>query len=55
VGNLTGDTHPMHLVMHQVVGRVPFDVEAYTGPPEPCGDRRLCDSRRRIPVAAPRR
>ena len=30
--NLTGDTHPMHthLFMHQVVGRVPFDVEAYT-------------------------
>jgi len=29
--NLTGDTHPMHthLVMHQVVGRVPFDVKAY--------------------------
>jgi spore coat protein A len=30
--NLTGDTHPMHphLVTHQVVGRVPFDVEAYS-------------------------
>jgi spore coat protein A len=30
--NLTGDTHPMHthLFMHQVIGRVPFDVEAYT-------------------------
>jgi spore coat protein A len=30
--NLTGDTHPMHthLFMHEVVGRVPFDVEAYT-------------------------
>ena len=29
--NLTGDTHPMHphLVTHQVVGRVPFDVESY--------------------------
>ena len=29
--NLTGDTHPMHthLVMFQVVGRTPFDVEAY--------------------------
>jgi len=29
--NLTGDTHPMHphLVTHQVVGRVPFDVDAY--------------------------
>src|SRR4030095_12719286 len=28
---LTGDPHPMHtpLVMHQVVGRVPFDVGAY--------------------------
>jgi spore coat protein A, manganese oxidase len=30
--NLTGDTHPMHthLFMHQVVGRVPFDAQAYT-------------------------
>jgi spore coat protein A len=29
--NLTGDTHPMHthLFTHQVVGRTPFDVEAY--------------------------
>lgn len=29
--NLTGDTHPMHvhLVMFQVVGRTPFNVEAY--------------------------
>jgi spore coat protein A len=29
--NLTGDTHPMHthLVTHQVVGRWPFDVDAY--------------------------
>ena len=29
--NLTGDTHPMHmhLVTFQVVGRVPFDVDAY--------------------------
>jgi spore coat protein A len=29
--NLTGDTHPMHvhLFMFQVVGRVPFDVDAY--------------------------
>jgi spore coat protein A, manganese oxidase len=29
--NMTGDTHPMHthLVTHQVVGRTPFDVEAY--------------------------
>ena len=29
--NLTGDTHPMHthLVTHQVVGRVPFDVDSY--------------------------
>ncbi|MGE5828656.1 MAG: multicopper oxidase family protein [Micromonosporaceae bacterium] len=29
--NLTGDTHPMHthLFMHQVIGRTPFDVEAY--------------------------
>ena len=29
--NLTADTHPMHthLVTHQVVGRVPFDVDAY--------------------------
>jgi spore coat protein A len=29
--NLTGDTHPMHthLVTHQVVGRAPFDVDAY--------------------------
>ncbi len=29
--NLTEDTHPMHphLVTHQVVGRVPFDVAAY--------------------------
>jgi spore coat protein A, manganese oxidase len=29
--NLTGDTHPMHthLVTHQVVGRTPFDAEAY--------------------------
>jgi spore coat protein A, manganese oxidase len=37
--NLTGDTHPMHthLFTHQVIGRTPFDVEAYvaaagTGP-----------------------
>ena len=30
--NLTPDTHPMHphLVTHQVIGRVPFDVAAYT-------------------------
>jgi spore coat protein A len=30
--NLTGDTHPMHahLVTFQVVGRVPFDVAAYS-------------------------
>jgi spore coat protein A, manganese oxidase len=30
--NLTGDTHPMHphLVTHQVVGRMPFDVDAYS-------------------------
>jgi spore coat protein A, manganese oxidase len=29
--NLTGDTHPMHthLVTFQVVGRVPFDADAY--------------------------
>jgi spore coat protein A, manganese oxidase len=29
--NLTGDTHPMHthLVTHQVIGRVPFDVDRY--------------------------
>jgi spore coat protein A len=29
--NMTGDTHPMHthLVTHQVVGRTPFDVDAY--------------------------
>ncbi len=29
--NLTGDTHPMHthLVMFQVIGRTPFDAEAY--------------------------
>jgi spore coat protein A len=29
--NMTGDTHPMHthLFTHQVVGRTPFDVEAY--------------------------
>jgi spore coat protein A len=29
--NLTGDTHPMHthLVTFQVIGRTPFDVEAY--------------------------
>jgi spore coat protein A len=29
--NMTGDTHPMHthLVTHQVIGRTPFDVEAY--------------------------
>jgi hypothetical protein len=29
--NMTGDTHPMHthLVTHQVVGRTPFDAEAY--------------------------
>ena len=29
--NLTGDTHPMHmhLVTFQVIGRMPFDVEAY--------------------------
>ena len=37
--NMTGDTHPMHthLVQHQVIGRTPFDVDAYqaavgTGP-----------------------
>jgi spore coat protein A, manganese oxidase len=37
--NLTGDTHPMHthLFTHQVIGRTPFNVEAYvaaagTGP-----------------------
>ena len=30
--NLTGDTHPMHLhlVTFQVIGRTPFDAEAYT-------------------------
>jgi spore coat protein A, manganese oxidase len=30
--NLTPDTHPMHphLVTHQVIGRVPFDMVAYT-------------------------
>jgi spore coat protein A len=30
--NLTGDTHPMHLhlVNFQVIGRTPFDAEAYT-------------------------
>ena len=30
-GNLTGDTHPMHthLVTFQVVGRTPFDADAY--------------------------
>ena len=29
--NMTGDTHPMHthLVTHQVIGRTPFNVEAY--------------------------
>ena len=29
--NLTGDTHPMHmhLVTFQVIGRTPFDAEAY--------------------------
>ena len=29
--NMTGDTHPMHthLVTHQVIGRTPFDVDAY--------------------------
>ncbi len=29
--NLTGDTHPMHthLFMHEVIGRVPFDPDAY--------------------------
>jgi len=29
--NMTGDTHPMHthLVTHQVVGRTPFNVDAY--------------------------
>jgi len=29
--NLTGDTHPIHphLVQHQVVGRTPFDADAY--------------------------
>ena len=29
--NLTGDTHPMHthLFTHQVIGRTPFDAEAY--------------------------
>ena len=32
--NMTGDTHPMHshLVTFQVVGRTPFDVEAYERP-----------------------
>jgi spore coat protein A len=37
--NLTGDTHPMHphLVSHQIIGRTPFDANAYaaavgTGP-----------------------
>jgi spore coat protein A len=30
--NLTGDTHPLHphLVPHQIIGRTPFDVNAYT-------------------------
>jgi spore coat protein A, manganese oxidase len=37
--NLTGDTHPMHthLVTHQVIGRTPFDADAYeaaAGDPE---------------------
>ena len=29
--NMTGDTHPMHmhLVTFQVIGRTPFDVDAY--------------------------
>jgi len=29
--NMTGDTHPMHthLITHQVIGRTPFNVEAY--------------------------
>jgi FtsP/CotA-like multicopper oxidase with cupredoxin domain len=29
--NMTGDTHPMHthLVTFQVIGRTPFDAEAY--------------------------
>jgi spore coat protein A, manganese oxidase len=29
--NMTGDTHPMHthLVTHQVIGRTPFNAEAY--------------------------
>jgi spore coat protein A len=29
--NMTGDTHPMHthLVTHQVIGRTPFNVDAY--------------------------
>jgi spore coat protein A len=39
--NLTGDTHPMHthLVMFQVVGRIPFDDDAYMAaePPGPGG------------------
>ena len=32
--NLTGDTHPMHshLVTFQVVGRTPFDADAYEDP-----------------------
>jgi spore coat protein A len=37
--NLTGDTHPMHthLFTHQVVGRTPFDVEAYVEAAEAAG------------------
>jgi spore coat protein A, manganese oxidase len=29
--NMTGDTHPVHthMVTHQVVGRTPFNVDAY--------------------------
>ena len=37
--NLTGDTHPIHshLVTFQVVGRTPFDAEAYEEAYEPPG------------------
>jgi spore coat protein A len=37
--NLTADTHPMHihLVMHQVVGRIPFDAKAYTAAAQRAG------------------
>jgi spore coat protein A len=37
--NLTGDTHPMHthLVTFQVIGRTPFDAEAYEEAYEPPG------------------